>query len=122
MAMQILMDAQNEQEQLEGRELEASVLKKAAYFLEDVKGHWQEDIDHAYLNAAIEYNQRLWSVFQGEMVEDCCPLPQDLRSNILSLSTFIDKRSSEVIACPAPDKLDILININRNLAEGLMTH
>jgi flagellar protein FlaF len=47
------------------------------------------------------------------------PLPEEIRQNILSLSVFVDRRIFEVMAYPAPEKLDILISINRNIAAGL---
>lgn len=107
---------------LAGRELEAAVLNKAAALLEEVVGRWQEDADHALLDTALKYNQTLWSVFQAELLDDSSRLPVSLRENILSLSTFIDRRTFEVMAYPEPAKLDILIRINRGLAEGLMIH
>lgn len=102
-----------------GRELEASVLNKAATILEEVQGKWQGDESHGQLDDALRYNQRLWSLFHAEMVEGEDRLPVEVRQNILSLSAFVDKRTFEIMAYPAPEKLDILIKINRNLAEGL---
>lgn len=107
---------------LAGRELEAAVLNKAAALLEEVVWRWQEDADHALLDTALKYNQTLWSVFQAELLDDSSRLPESLRENILSLSTFIDRRTFEVMAYPEPAKLDILIRINRGLADGLMIH
>lgn len=105
--------------ELAGRELEAAVLNKAASLLEEAVGKWQEDTDHALLDSALKYNQALWSVFQAELLEDKGRLPEQLRENILSLSAFVDRRTFEVMAYPEPSKLEILININRGLAEGL---
>jgi flagellar protein FlaF len=112
----------NVMDQLAGRELEAAVLNKAATLLEDVVGHWNEDEDHALLDNALRYNQTLWSVFQAELLDEANPLPPELRQNILSLSTFVDRRTFEVMAYPEPAKLDILIKINRSLADGLLAH
>ena len=47
--------------------------------------------------------------------------PNDLRSNIINLANFIFKREIDIISKPAPKQLDILININREVAAGLMT-
>jgi flagellar protein FlaF len=109
-------------DELAGRELEAAVLNKAATLLEEAVGHWTEDANHELLDNALKYNQTLWSVFQAEMLDEANPLPSELRQNILSLSTFVDRRTFEVMAYPEPDKLDILIKINRSLADGLMAH
>ncbi len=120
MTMQAALETVQMNEGLSGRELEASVLTKAAEILEDAKGNWHNDDSHAYLDEALKYNQRLWTLFQAEMVEDESRIPAGIRQNILSLSTFVDQRTFEVMAYPAPEKLDILIQINRNLAEGLL--
>lgn len=52
------------------------------------------------------------------MKEDS-PLPRQLRADILSLSKFIDGRIFEVMASPDPEKLNVIININLNIAAGL---
>ena len=105
-----------------GRQLEAAVLNKAALMLEDVVGRWQEDSNHAMLDNALRYNQTLWGVFQAELMSQDNQLPDALKQNILSLSSFVDKRTFDVMAYPDPGKLDILIKINRGIAEGLLTH
>jgi flagellar protein FlaF len=47
------------------------------------------------------------------------PMPEEIKRNLLALSLFVDRRSFEALAYPAPEKLDILININLNVASGL---
>lgn len=120
MTLQMIETPQQDQG-LVGRELEASVLNKAAAILEEVQGNWLESGSHAELDEALKYNQYLWRLFQSEMVESEDRLPVDIRQNILTLSAFVDKRTFEVMAYPAPEKLDILIRINRNLADGLQS-
>jgi len=61
-------------------------------------------------------------VLQAELMSDASPLPFPLRENILSLSSFVDRRTFEVMAYPQADKLEILIRINRGLADGLLLH
>ena len=41
---------------------------------------------------------------------------------MISLSNFVDKQTVAFIAEPNPEMLDVLININRDLAGGLMTN
>ena len=123
MAMQMMaQELEVNTSELAGRELEAAVLNKAASLLEEVVGHWHDDADHALLDNALKYNQTLWSVFQAELLNEDNPLPVSLRENILTLSSFVDGRTFEVMAYPEPDKLGILIKINRSLADGLMVH
>lgn len=68
---------------------------------------------------AVRHNLRVWTLFQAELLDPEHPMPDELRQNLLSLTAFIDKRSLELIADPQPEKLDILIAINRNIAAGL---
>lgn len=104
---------------LTGRDLEASLLIKSAARLSAVQMQWDSPERDAMLDESLRYNQRLWTVFQSEMLEEANPLPKDVKNNILSLSLYVDKRTFETINAPAPEKLDILIAINRNIAAGL---
>ncbi len=104
-----------------GRELEASVLIKAAHKLKNCRDNWDAPELVERLDEALKYNQRLWSFFQAELSRPDHPLPKKLREDLLSLSLFIDKRTFEVMVSPSPEKLDILININLNIAAGLTT-
>lgn len=107
---------------ISGRELEASVLIKAAHKLKYCRDNWNDPGTTERLDEALQYNQRLWSFFQAELSRPDNPLPKKLREDLLSLSLFIDKRIFEIMASPAPEKLDILININLNIAAGLSTN
>ena len=102
-----------------GRGIEAVVLTKAARKLRECQDNWENDNHDQKLEEALKYNQRIWSIFQAELVKDNHPLPKSLRSDILKLSTFIDRRIFETMASPTSDKLNIVIRINENLAAGL---
>lgn len=102
-----------------GRGIEAAVLTKAARKLRECQDNWKIDDHDGKLKEALKYNQRIWSIFQVELAKDDHPLPKQLRSNILKLSAFIDRRIFETLASPSPDKLNIVIRINENLAAGL---
>lgn len=101
------------------REIEASVLTKAALKLKSCRDHWDAADREANLDEALRFNQLMWSIFQAELSKPENPLPKKIREDILSLSAFIDKRIFDVMAYPAPEKLDIIININMNLSAGL---
>jgi flagellar protein FlaF len=47
------------------------------------------------------------------------PLPDEIKRNLLALSLFVDRRTFETLAYPAPEKLDVLISINLNVSAGL---
>ncbi len=104
---------------LSGRELEVSVLTKAAQMLQQVQNTWDSEDRDIRLDEAVRYNQKVWSIFQSELSNPDNPLPKKLREDILSLSLFIDKRIFEILSSPALEKLAVLININLNLAAGL---
>jgi flagellar protein FlaF len=108
-----------EQSTLSGRELESSVLQKAALALKECQNNWSDPDIYQQLVEAIKYNQAIWTLFQAELANPENPLPKKLREDLLSLSAFIDKRSMEILAYPSPEKLNILINININIAAGL---
>lgn len=102
-----------------GRELEAAVLNKAAYLLKECQELWEDEGHRERLDGALVFNQKIWTIFQEELLKDDNPLPVKIRENILNLSIFIDKTIVDVMAHPAPEKLKIIIDINMNLAAGL---
>jgi len=67
----------------------------------------------------VRLNWRLWTIFQTSLLDVDCQLPVFIRNNILSLSNFVDKHSADIIAAPAASKLDVLIRLNHDLADGL---
>lgn len=104
------------------RSLEGKVLLKSARQLEEISKRLAaeeivslEDIGHA-----IEYNRKLWMVFVNETMNDAHPLPQEIKNNIASLGVFIFKRSTDILADTTPEKINALVEINRNIAAGLM--
>lgn len=104
---------------LSQRDIEATVLTKAAMQLQAIKENWSVENDGALLEDALNYNQRVWTFFQAELSVEENPLPVDIKRNLLALSLFVDRRTFETLAYPAPDKLEVLININLNVAAGL---
>ena len=106
---------------LSGRALEAQVLTRAAGMLRDCQTHWGEDGQDQRLDAAIRFNQKVWTFFQAELTDPENPLPKEIRENILSLSVFIDSRLIDVLLNPLPEQLTAIITINQNIAAGLMS-
>jgi flagellar protein FlaF len=103
------------------REIEAEALTKAALLLQMCQQNWDAPDRELKLTEALEFNQRLWSIFQGSLSEAEHPLPTQLRTDILRLGHFIDSRIFELLAFPASEKLNVIIHINQNLAAGLRT-
>ena len=108
-----------EQATISGRETEARVLTKAAVMLKYCQDNWDAADRREKLHDALTYNQRVWSLIQGDLMDENNPLPKNIKENILSLSVLIDKRIFNIMAYPKPEKLKIIIDINLNLAAGL---
>ncbi|MDH3473159.1 MAG: flagellar biosynthesis regulator FlaF [Rhodospirillales bacterium] len=72
------------------------------------------------LREAARLNWKLWTIFQAELAAPDCPVPAEIRQNMLNLCNFVDKRMVEVLAAPKPEQLDVLINVNRQIAAGLL--
>ena len=103
------------------RELEAVALFKAARKLEAVRREWDSPDRKDSLQAALRYNQRLWTFFQTELSVPDHEMLTEVRVNLLRLSGFVDRRTFEIMAAkePEPDQLQVLIDINRNIGAGL---
>jgi flagellar protein FlaF len=108
-----------DKETMSGRETEARVLTQAALKLVECQNNWDAAGLKQRLDDALKYNQRIWSIFQVEMLKSENPLPDQIKNNILMLSRFIDKRIFDTMAFPEKQKLTILIKINQNIAAGL---
>jgi flagellar biosynthesis activator protein FlaF len=103
----------------DGRELEASILTKAAHLLTQCKNNWEDKDIQSRLDEALSFNQKIWTIFQSDLSNPTNPLPHKLREDILNLSLFIDKRIMDIRIDPLPEKLNIIVSINLNLAAGL---
>lgn len=103
------------------RELEGRVLLKSARMIQDLQDNW-EDVNAEILESTLKYNRQIWMVFYDTAIENPDGnRPGDLRSNIINLANFIFKRELDIMAKPEKHKLDVLVNINREIAAGLMT-
>jgi flagellar protein FlaF len=103
------------------REMEGRVLLKAANMLKELQDGWDAK-NLTAIEAALKYNRQIWMMFYDTALENPEKnRPDDLRSNIVNLAHFIFKREIEIMADPKKEKLDVLININHEIAAGLMT-
>ncbi len=101
------------------RETEGRALLEAARRLSDAQ---KMPDDRDSMRAAARLNWRLWTIFQAEVVAPDCELPHEIRQNMINLCNFVDKRTVDILAQPEPQKVDVLININRQIAAGLLTN
>lgn len=94
---------------------EAWALLEAARQLNQTK---EAPIDE--FRAALRANWRLWTIFQASLLEPDCAMPDEVRGNLLGLANFIDKTTVELLAERDVAKIDALLNINRQISEGLL--
>lgn len=103
------------------RELEGRLLIKAANQLQSIQDNWDET-GRDELDDALTYNRRLWVLFYDAALENYeGDRPADIRSNIVNLSNFIFKQTIQILANPKKENLKVLIDINREIAAGLMS-
>ncbi|MGF1626149.1 MAG: flagellar biosynthesis regulator FlaF [Alphaproteobacteria bacterium] len=98
------------------RETESRALLEAARRLDAVQ---RADADIEQYRSALRLNWRLWTLFQADIAEDSNPLPPEIKQNMLSLAGFVDRHTVSALGRVAPERLQVLIDINRNIALGL---
>jgi len=99
------------------RELEANLLLKAASRLQAVQDGRAND--SADLHSALQFNRKLWTIFLNSATDANSPLPTETRQNIANLGIFVFKQTVSTLTDHKLDRLNSLININRELAAGL---
>jgi len=102
------------------RDLESSLLLKAASKLQAVYDNW--DAEQGNLYDALLYNRKLWTVFMGAVTSSDSPLPVEVRQNVANLGIFIMNQTLSLTQSPQRERLPSLININREIAAGLRGH
>ena len=98
-------------------ELEARALIRTASRLNGIKERWPVSTNE--LNEALDLNRKLWTILVTGATEENNPLPLEIKQNIFNLAHFIFKHTFAVMAKPSAQSLEILININMNIARGL---
>lgn len=99
------------------REREAALLMKSAAQMQHVQDNW--DGDKESLRHALQFNRKLWTVFVSSVSDTENPLPTPIKNNIASLGVFIFRHTVSIQARPEPEKLGVLISINKDIAAGL---
>lgn len=102
------------------RELEARVLLKSNRMMKDLVADW-DNRNAEILEKTINYNRQIWMLFYDEAVENPdSGHTSEIRSNIVNLANFIFKRGIDILTKPEKEKFNALININSEIAAGLM--
>lgn len=100
------------------RELEAKALLKAAAKLQSVNEG--EAADPAEMREAILFNRRLWTIFASSATAPENEIPQEIRDGIANLAVYVLTKTLEVEFNPSQESIRSIIEINKNIAAGLM--
>ncbi|VAW22579.1 hypothetical protein MNBD_ALPHA11-306 [hydrothermal vent metagenome] len=99
-------------------ELEAHLLSKSARDLKEIQSNW--DSSKSDLDRVLIHNRKLWTIFLESVTRQDSPLPREIRQNVANLGIFVMNETMRIQSAPAPEKLEVLININRQIALGLL--
>ncbi len=98
------------------QETVAKSLLEAARRLTDVLAAPDDDDQ---FDSALLLNLRLWSMIAADLLAPENPMPVEVKSNLLSLHRFVDNHTFDALSDRDPAKLQVLININRNISSGI---
>jgi len=99
------------------RELEATLLLKAAAKLQAVHDAWPQKSPE--FNDALLYNRKLWTVFLDSVNRDDNALPKPVRNNLVQLGMFVMNETFAAMTKPTLNQLKAMIKVNRGIAAGL---
>jgi len=106
---------------LDPREIEARALMKAVQKMQDIQNRWDQ-VKAEEMDDVLRNNRQIWMIFVDHaMADDGAERPAQLRNNITNLGAYVFKRTLDILADPKKEKLDVLIDINREIAAGLMS-
>jgi flagellar protein FlaF len=99
------------------RDLEATLLLRAAAKLQAIYDSWHDK--PSGLHDALLYNRRLWMVFIDALKRDDNKLPASVRDSLTKLGMFVMGETFALMTKPKPNHLQSIIKINRGIAAGL---
>jgi flagellar protein FlaF len=99
------------------RERDAQLLLRAAARFAAAQA--SDPFDRSGAREAATFNRKLWTVFLSAVSRVENPLDAATKANLKNIAMFVMRRSAAVEVNPKPEQLTALIDINRNIAEGL---
>lgn len=108
---------QTHRQSLKGRALEVEAFVKAVQFLERAKLNATNSHD---LRDALDYTRKLWMIVEADLSEVPHPLDDKTRSDLLALGQFVTAKCLEIAQSNDRAALNVLIEINQDIARGLM--
>jgi flagellar protein FlaF len=77
----------------------------------------KDEADFSGRIRALHWNRRLWTTLAGDCANPGNTLPDALKANIISLSIWVDKHTSQVMQ--RQESIQPLIDVNRIIMQGL---
>ena len=106
----------------------ASMAQQEAYFLAkcglDLSEAYKAQDQQMYVTA-LDQNQKLWVMIKTLMKSNRSKLPQETKDNLIKLADYVAANTIKLgqnLEKTDSKLLDSLININRQIAEGLLGH
>lgn len=106
---------QTQRDMSTGRAAEARALSRCAIALNDAMASKSPEA----LYDAVSLNYRLWLLFYSEIEKNQVNLPPQIRNNVIALASYVVTSAPRAFGGETK-VLETLININRNIAAGLM--
>lgn len=102
-----------------GRQIEISILELSTSKLRAHSGAEGELGWSRQLDESLKFNQKVWDVFSADWMSESCQLERALRENLLSIAIFVKKKTFQIMSKPKKADLELLIQINGNIIDGL---
>jgi flagellar biosynthesis activator protein FlaF len=97
------------------RDVEYRLFAQVTRALLDVKSTPREDVS-AWIDI-LHWNRRVWAALADDCAQADNALPDATRAQIISLSLFVHRTTSQVMRREA--EIDVLIDLNRTMMQGL---
>ena len=97
------------------RDVEYRLFAQVTRALLDVKSKPREDL-RAWIDV-LHWNRRMWAALADDCAQPANALPEATRGQIISLSLFVHRTTSQVMRREAD--VDTLIDLNRTMMQGL---
>ena len=97
------------------RDVEYRLFAQVTRALLDVKSTPREDI-RAWIDI-LHWNRRVWAALADDCAQIDNALPEATRAQIISLSLFVHRTTSQVMR--RETDVDVLIDLNRTMMQGL---
>ena len=101
------------------RDVEAQLLIRAANRLQSIVAGQVAHIEE--MREALRYNRKLWTILSTSATAAANPLPRQIKENIGNIAMFVLPHCVELEHEPDPKRMASLVNINREIAAGLMS-